>query len=504
MGHEYRSFIFQCLLSLMFACSACTDDNTSDNQDSTLCPSTAPAGMELCVSFSKLHQGLADIGDVQLEIQGDAQTTEGREGIAVQLDGVDDAVSVKGFSFESDQLTVEAWVKPEQEQVQWATVVDYWASSQGFWLGASDVPGGWEFWSGSDFIGDEDGLVQAKWQHLAGVLDATSDEIKLYVNGMEMSRISGIDAFAKPSDLELTIGGKGDRSDYFHGIIDEIQVWSTARTPEQICTDAGGSWTEDGCSYSQPVGNPPSPCVNIDCSGHGTCSVQSAGAVCSCQDGYHAQGLECIEDYDPCNNIQDKITEWNDWFVSSLEPGLEQEVQSFVDDWEPGNPAWNPDAEAWTAAAMLGLLYNSQEVFCLGVLKAVNYDPQNPVALANAASCMLELGWGDDARRFLDCSLDRAPNDAATLAGQAYHEYNYNNDTQAALEKLEQAISKDPSNPEWSYQALQLAIELGDMGSAESFLSNLPSPEQGLPNGWRGAVPTSEPDQQERTVQPRV
>ncbi len=45
------------------------------------------------------------------------------------------------------------------------------------------------------------------------------------------------------------------------------------------------------------------PCEGVDCSGHGTCEVQDGQASCRCEEGYHAQGLECVSDEDPCAGV---------------------------------------------------------------------------------------------------------------------------------------------------------------------------------------------------------
>ncbi len=40
----------------------------------------------------------------------------------------------------------------------------------------------------------------------------------------------------------------------------------------------------------------PDPCADVHCSGHGTCRINDGLAVCACDEGYHAEGLACIED----------------------------------------------------------------------------------------------------------------------------------------------------------------------------------------------------------------
>lgn len=41
---------------------------------------------------------------------------------------------------------------------------------------------------------------------------------------------------------------------------------------------------------------PPEVCVGVTCSGHGTCYADAGTARCSCDAGYHAEGLSCVAD----------------------------------------------------------------------------------------------------------------------------------------------------------------------------------------------------------------
>jgi formylglycine-generating enzyme required for sulfatase activity len=40
-------------------------------------------------------------------------------------------------------------------------------------------------------------------------------------------------------------------------------------------------------------------CEGVYCSGHGTCKVQQGVPICVCDAGYHAEGLDCVEDCQP-------------------------------------------------------------------------------------------------------------------------------------------------------------------------------------------------------------
>lgn len=45
------------------------------------------------------------------------------------------------------------------------------------------------------------------------------------------------------------------------------------------------------------------PCDNITCSDHGTCAVVNNAATCNCEDGYTANGVNCVKDSDPCDDV---------------------------------------------------------------------------------------------------------------------------------------------------------------------------------------------------------
>ncbi len=54
--------------------------------------------------------------------------------------------------------------------------------------------------------------------------------------------------------------------------------------------------TDDICHKAEP-----NLCQGVECSGHGTCAVDTDGnALCVCDDGYHRDGLACLQD-DPCD-----------------------------------------------------------------------------------------------------------------------------------------------------------------------------------------------------------
>ncbi len=69
----------------------------------------------------------------------------------------------------------------------------------------------------------------------------------------------------------------------------------------QAQCDCETGYHSDGLSCIEDTGD---PCEGVDCSGHGTCSVVEGEAQCDCESGYHPDGLACIEDSaDPCEGM---------------------------------------------------------------------------------------------------------------------------------------------------------------------------------------------------------
>ncbi|MYB64334.1 tetratricopeptide repeat protein [Candidatus Poribacteria bacterium] len=80
------------------------------------------------------------------------------------------------------------------------------------------------------------------WTHIAGVVDAKNNYIKLFINGIEISHnnYKGQNRIHK-SELPLRIGWTHEIFHLSHGVfvgqIDEVRIWNIARTQEQIRAD---------------------------------------------------------------------------------------------------------------------------------------------------------------------------------------------------------------------------------------------------------------------------
>ncbi|MDZ7797725.1 MAG: LamG domain-containing protein [Candidatus Marinimicrobia bacterium] len=172
---------------------------------------------------------------------------------ALEFDGINDHVRLsETLSVGSSSNTVEMWVKvPEVGSANLEA-----GERVGIMLGNYDdgENAGWEihaageiriWWNGNPEEKGTRDLRDNSWHHVAFVRDKTNDKILAYVDGELEFEVSSCGA-----DLTFTwehyIGGdrRGSGVPYFHGEIDELRVWNTARTQTQIreymCADVSG------------------------------------------------------------------------------------------------------------------------------------------------------------------------------------------------------------------------------------------------------------------------
>lgn len=79
-------------------------------------------------------------------------------------------------------------------------------------------------------------IVTEGWTHVACVLDATT--LTLWQRGQFAAGVPRGDDLAPPGSAPISIGGNAPAGDPFDGLIDDLRIWSVARTPAQISRSA--------------------------------------------------------------------------------------------------------------------------------------------------------------------------------------------------------------------------------------------------------------------------
>ena len=193
--------------------------------------------------YQNLPPERREIGEV---IEGTALTLSGN-GSYVEME---DSESLNNIT---DQVTVSAWIKPtsfpnnyvriifrsdEQKQnYRQRSYILVIRSDGKLKISSSPKDGGYAS------LYSPPGLIKLNtWTHIAGVIDAKRDYMKIFVNGHEFGHrhYNGKDRFVK-CRLPLRIGATHrideEAQSSFVGQIDEVRVWNVARTVDEIRSD---------------------------------------------------------------------------------------------------------------------------------------------------------------------------------------------------------------------------------------------------------------------------
>lgn len=177
---------------------------------------------------------------------GYAMTVYGSTTYSIDLDGVDDYVSINdttqsGLDITGD-MTIELWTKLDSVSGT-SAFLSKWDStgnnlSYGFrYLGATNKlsfhtssNGSTAQWSGEV----SQTLTAGIWYHVAAVYDASAGSVEFFVNGSSIGSASGLATSLYNGDATVKIGSTQGGSEWLDGHVDELRVWSDKRTSTEI------------------------------------------------------------------------------------------------------------------------------------------------------------------------------------------------------------------------------------------------------------------------------
>ncbi|MCS6853203.1 MAG: hypothetical protein NZ523_00395, partial [Elioraea sp.] len=191
--------------------------------------------------------------------------TEGRFGGGLQFTGID-ALSVPAAALElRDSVTVEAWVRPDRYADSWTPIV----------YEGSGTPQGrtYSLWLGTDgavHLSTADAarlqrvttaagqVPVGRWSHVAGVIDRANGRMRVLVDGVERASVAIRAGQAVSATAPLLIGHAPETQatyDLFVGRIDEVRLWSVARSNAEIAAakDAPLSGPQPGLVLRLPL-----------------------------------------------------------------------------------------------------------------------------------------------------------------------------------------------------------------------------------------------------------
>lgn len=176
-------------------------------------------------------------------------TTDGPEAplYALDFDGSNDFVNCNTINLSGSAITMECWLKVDAFQSGFPYISQLCGTESGnnsafLRLGDADITSGnkIEFvlyiGSGQVQLTSNTELETDTWYHIAGTYDGTN--MVIYINGVLDNSSNQTGSLVSNSHFAIGTmynGSTGDR--YFDGVIDEIRVWSSARSDTEINND---------------------------------------------------------------------------------------------------------------------------------------------------------------------------------------------------------------------------------------------------------------------------
>ena len=163
----------------------------------------------------------------------------------LKFDGVDDHVHVPASESLNitEQITFEAWVKPEKSDNLYNNVI---ITREGTWFfgvmqndkvhNSIKLPYEHQKKMGKEWnisVISKPCLKPDIFNHIAGTYDSETGIVKVYANGECVAKATGA-ALPTPGPGDFAIGNTWHGDYYFHGIMKEVRIYNQALTNEEI------------------------------------------------------------------------------------------------------------------------------------------------------------------------------------------------------------------------------------------------------------------------------
>ena len=208
------------------------------------------------------HKKLGDL--YYKQSQQPRETGEVVEGTALILDGNSSFVEIGGTDILNNitqQATVSVWIKPTDFPNRYAPIIfkgDERTSNlshRSYILylrenGKIQIASSPNGRGQRSFYTPSDTIQLNKWYHIAGVIDAKRNVMRLFINGVEVGTtdFKGQESFyesRKPLRIGWTHEEERPTQSPFVGLIDEVRIWNVARTGAEIRSDMNSQLTGD-------------------------------------------------------------------------------------------------------------------------------------------------------------------------------------------------------------------------------------------------------------------
>ncbi len=208
------------------------------------------------------HKKLGDLYDKQS--RQPRETGEVIEGTALLLDGNSSFVEIGGTDIldnVTQQATISVWIKPTDFPNRYAPIIfkgDERTSNlshRSYILylrenGKIQIASSPNGQGQKSFYTQSETIQLGKWYHIAGIIDAKRNVMRLFINGVEVGTrdFNGKESFyqsRKPLRIGWTHEEERPTQSPFVGFIDEVRIWKVVRTEAEIRADMNTQLTGD-------------------------------------------------------------------------------------------------------------------------------------------------------------------------------------------------------------------------------------------------------------------
>jgi hypothetical protein len=219
----------------------------------------SPLGSQLLYyKFDRGYESTAydsGIGGNNATISNATWTNSGKIGKALSFNGSSSYVKLNtSLLSDKEALTVSVWAKPTSLGDH-DTIIGEFSPGVIFGMMAN---GRFKFYNGSNYYSTANPITTGEWQHLAYVFNGDSQTITFYRNGKYVEGISSVGSSLISSTVDTEIGARNNgANDQYQGVFDELKIYNSALTADQIVLDMNqGKSVVYGSTSTDSSGNP--------------------------------------------------------------------------------------------------------------------------------------------------------------------------------------------------------------------------------------------------------
>lgn len=172
------------------------------------------------------------LGENEGTMHGGPKTSEGKINEAIELDGVDDYVSIddpKSIPSGNDTYAIEAWFFANTAGAKGIIGWGNWGSGNQVNALRLKGHGFRHYWWGNDLDWATNKITE-KWHHVIAQFDGSTRS--LWFDGEQINSDQPAGHNAKVADVN--IGVTNNRTEFFDGKIDELRLYERALTEDEI------------------------------------------------------------------------------------------------------------------------------------------------------------------------------------------------------------------------------------------------------------------------------